>query len=596
MIESCGDDGEKMFVSLCGGSAGEFFGSFHRDAAMGAKVAGKRCFGFFPVRAGESGVELSLEPLQSPFPTGVKKAAVTDPVETRGKCMEKETANEGDAVDPSGFERVCIAIFDTYDNLAVLDREDSLVADDAVLDVLAEVFDGVFPGACRFDIGDPFGIPEFPKHREVDQAALFESIEKERAQPVGEDLGMNEVVGLFEVNGVARGIETDTGHDVMNMGMKTHLLGPALVHAEEAVFGKAGALGIGEDLRERFRAVLKEPGDGPMMAQGDRSEFGGQRKGDQKIGNRQHVSKLPVHPIGVALGAALGTEPVVATVPCEVLVSALAVIAVPAQRRGAALEDGLEGLSLTDGDFGRVAIPEGLDKTLDDLHHRRRATAGLPGSDSGHRSEDGCHQFLNTVDRLLMANRRQVRIDGGCLDVGMPQILLHLGDRDAGFEQVSSEAVPQGVAGCLLGDTGFFHRRIKCVTQALLAHRIGGLSHAAAHVGRFPGAAANLGENPSRIAMESPVILEFPVNRGAQDRVVVLSALAFAHKELVGRAEDIIDGQMDALFDAESAGIQKQKRRAVATQWHPGEDALDLLLIENYRQALSVLRLDVAKP
>lgn len=586
-----------MFVSLCGWRPGELFRSFHRDAAMGAKVAGERRFGLFPVRAGESGVELGLEPLQGGFAAGVEEAAVTDPVKAGRQGVEKETPDKGNAVDPPGFKRLRIPVFDTNDDVAAFDSEDSVVADDASLDVLTEVFYGVLPGARRFNIGDPFDIPKFPKQPGVDQAIVFEAVEKERAQPVGEDLGMNEVVGPFQEEGFSVGVYPDAGHDVMNMGVKTHLLGPALVNAKEAAFGKAGAPGVGEDLGERPGAVLEESGDDPMMAQGDRSEFGGQREGDQKIGNRQHVAQLAVHPIGVAPGAALGAEPVVATVPCEVLVSAFAVIAMPAQRRGAALEDGLEGLSLIDGDFGRVAIPEGLGETLDDLHHRRRATAGVPaaGSDSGHRSENRCHQFINTVDRFLMADRRQVRVDGGRLDVGMPQVLLHLGDRDAGLDQMSGKAVPQSVAGGFFGDPGFFDRRVECVAQALLAHRLGGFSHAPADIGGLSGATADLGKNPARIAVKPPVILELPVNRGAEDRVVVLSALAFAHEELVGRSVDVIDSEVNALPDAQAAGIQKQKRGAVSAQWHAGEDSSNLLWTENDRQALPVFGLDIAK-
>ena len=79
----------------------------------------------------------------------------------------------------------------------------------------------------------------------------------------------------------------------------------------------------------------------------------GHGEGDQEIVDRQQQRGIGVEPLLGVLAAALGTMPVVAGVITEVAVVAVgAIMQRPAQRGGAASQDGLQHLALAGGHGG----------------------------------------------------------------------------------------------------------------------------------------------------------------------------------------------------------------------------------------------------
>src|SRR5690606_27841002 len=74
-----------------------------------------------------------------------------------------------------------------------------------------------------------------------------------------------------------------------------------------------------------------------------------------------------------------------------------------------------------------------------------------------------------------------------------------------------------------------------------------------------------------------------------------LPDLAGADEELAGRAFDIVQREMNAFADPQTARVAKQKRGAVTSKRHGGKGPDDLILFEDGRETLPVRRPNVIK-
>ena len=126
----------------------------------------------------------------------------------------------------------------------------------------------------------------------------------------------------------------------------------------------------------------------------------------------------------------------VATMEGVVLVPTSAGIAMPAQGRSAALEDRLKCPSLVHTDRAAMALPIGRCKAFDHLRYRRcrgrcaRPTTRLPAVQ--HLTlQNRSDQIVDVANRLDVADRRQVRIDGRRFDMCVAEIGLNLVQRHA---------------------------------------------------------------------------------------------------------------------------------------------------------------------
>ena len=175
-------------------------------------------------------------------------------------------------------------------------------------------------------------------------------------------------------------VESDRRDDVVYMWMQSHVLGPALVEAEESASVEGATVGIGEQLGQSRGAAAHEQLDGLPVAAHDRAQEIRQGKGDHEVGHRQQTLKLSGHPISRIGRAAARAQAVIAAVVGVVSVAAIAGIAVPAQGRDTALEDGLEGPAFVQGDRGGVARPEPGREALDHPRHREGGGGGFAGT------------------------------------------------------------------------------------------------------------------------------------------------------------------------------------------------------------------------
>ena len=183
---------------------------------------------------------------------------------------------------------------------------------------------------------------------------------------------MDEEVGVFDPAESAQGVKAGPGNDAMEVGMEDQLLGPGVEDCGEAVDAGANAFGQGEALGERKGDGGKEDAES-FLCQWPKeqlAQFFGQGEGDQEIGGSGQLLQLACDPEGRCGPPALRAGLVVATMPGEaLLVLALrAGMEVPAQGRGAALVDRVEGAPLSGGEgwLGREEPRQKAAQHLDD--------------------------------------------------------------------------------------------------------------------------------------------------------------------------------------------------------------------------------------
>ena len=179
--------------------------------------------------------------------------------------------------------------------------------------------------------------------------------------------------------------EAAGGNHAVDMGMMLQSLIPGMEHAEEADLG-AEVAGIAGDLQQGFGAGVKQQVvDQPFVLQGQRSEFPRQGEDDMDVAGGQQFPFPRLEPAQAGVALTLGAVPVAARVVRDGGMSAVrALIAMPAQRGGAAARDGQQHLFVLAVDPLATALNEGLSCTANDVGHlqRRPAHALCVGSPS----------------------------------------------------------------------------------------------------------------------------------------------------------------------------------------------------------------------
>ena len=156
-------------MELCGWSAGEEPGALHRSATAWANEGALRSWRReLPLIC--KCIEEQLQPLKGGFAAGMHKAAIADAVESCRECMLEESANKFHTLDQAGLETARIAVFDADAHMPVLNAEDTPIADDAAVDVLPEVFDGVVSASGRIHRSVPWHFDKPPEELLIDQS------------------------------------------------------------------------------------------------------------------------------------------------------------------------------------------------------------------------------------------------------------------------------------------------------------------------------------------------------------------------------------------------------------------------------------------
>src|SRR5208337_109312 len=160
------------------------------------------------------------------------------------------------------------------------------------------------------------------------------------------------------------GSETAGGKHAVDMGMMLQSLIPGMEHAEEADL-RAEVTRIAGDLQQRGGTGVKQQVvDQPFILQCERSEFPRQGEDDVHVAGGQQLSFPRVEPAQAGVALALGAVPVSARVVRDGSMSAVrALIAMSAQRGGAAARDGQQHLFVLAVDPLPTALNKGLPGT-----------------------------------------------------------------------------------------------------------------------------------------------------------------------------------------------------------------------------------------
>ncbi len=140
------------------------------------------------------------------------------------------------------------------------------------------------------------------------------------------------------------------GHNTVQVWMKMKVLPPSVKNGEEPD-GRAQTLGIACNREQCFRYGLKQQRiDHTRILQRQSADLLRQREDDVEIGNRQHLALPGLQPLGARGRLTLGAVSVAAGVirddEMAARIALLRILGVPAEGRGAAVANRLEGLSL----------------------------------------------------------------------------------------------------------------------------------------------------------------------------------------------------------------------------------------------------------
>ena len=247
----------------------------------------------------------------------------------------------------------------------------------------------------------------------------------------------------------AVGRQPAAGHDAVDVRVVLEVLAPGVEDGQEADLGPE-VLGVGGDLLQGLGGGAEQQAvDHARVLQGDRAERRREGEDDVEILDGQQLGFAGLHPVRGGGGLALGAVAVAAGVVGDLLVAAaVALLDVPAQCGGPAGGDVAQGAALLGRERVAVAVEEGVAV----FAGRRRPLRAEAGSWLW-LSREGTEPIEGAAGRLD-GGRRDVGVDGGGLEVAVPEQHLDRPDVGAGLEQVGGEAVPQGVDGDVLAQAG----------------------------------------------------------------------------------------------------------------------------------------------
>ena len=159
--------------------------------------------------------------------------------------------------------------------------------------------------------------------------------------------------------------------------------------------------------------------------------------------------------------------------------------------------------------------------------------------------ETGVESFHES-ESVLTGLMGQMKVDHGGVDLLVAQKGLDGVETGATFEHVRGKAVPKGVCAAER-EAEFFASENQEALDRSDGHGIEGGVHALAERLTVGLAAACVGKKQERVAMESPVASQLFHHGGWNGNHAVFESLAGANEELVFVAEDVVDGEAEAL-------------------------------------------------
>src|ERR1022692_2186209 len=201
----------------------------------------------------------------------------------------------------------------------------------------------------------------------------LESGDKLAAEDTAEHFdGKEEESARGDPAGVIRS-ETAGGQHAVDMGMMLQSLVPGMEHAEETDLGSQVAWIAGDLQKSCSTGVKHQVIDQPFILQCERSQFPWQGEDNVHVAGGQQLPLPRLEPAQAGVALTLGAVPVSTRVVRDDGMSAVrALIAMSAQRGGAAACDGQQHLLVLPADPLATALNEGLPGTANDVGHLQR--------------------------------------------------------------------------------------------------------------------------------------------------------------------------------------------------------------------------------
>ena len=150
--------------------------------------------------------------------------------------------------------------------------------------------------------------------------------------------------------------------------MQIEILLPRLQHPEKADLRRPEVSLLPEHVPYGFSARVEERlAEGLGSVSEDQPEGSRQGEGHHVVVDGQELGELAGHPFRGVASPADRTKAMVAAVPGEVQLSAIAGIAMPAHHVGATVENGLQGEALLDADLVAVTLEVSIVESIDNV-------------------------------------------------------------------------------------------------------------------------------------------------------------------------------------------------------------------------------------
>ena len=321
-----------------------------------------------------------------------EEAEVADAHEAAREQVEEEAAQE--LIDGQGHEPLLVGvsgISPAEGDVAVGEGNESVVGDGDAMGVGTEIAQRVFrPAEGALGVDDPVVAEQESEPggkgplccEWCEVAVELECACMEGVLESGDELAAEHAAEHFdgEKEGAAGGdpagvvrSEAAGGEHAVDMGMMLQALVPGMEHAEEADLG-AEVPGIASDLEQgRGAGVEQQVINQPLVLQGKRGQFAREGEDDMHVAGGEQLALAGFEPAHTGVALASWAMPITARIVGDGGMSAAgALIAMSAQRSGAATGDGQQHLLMLPVNPPATALYEVVTSTVNDVGHLQR--------------------------------------------------------------------------------------------------------------------------------------------------------------------------------------------------------------------------------
>jgi hypothetical protein len=254
------------------------------------------------------GTEEGSSPVKPMTVGGAEQAVISHLDASGGPPVLKNTTHTRFGRQRTGVDRVGGRGLGPKGDVALLPREDAVMADGHPTDVRRHLSQGCFPTANRLTVNHPVLVPDLRLHAR-EPVGLVPVVSELGPAPHRPRLDVDQkVVAGGEPSAIGR--ESPSRHDVVHGRMVAQVAGPGVQHANHAE-AAAHAPGVPRQCLQGLRCAPKQDVvDHLLVAACQRSQLLGSREGDHDVRDRHQHTLLTCQPLLGLIIWTRGTVPV----------------------------------------------------------------------------------------------------------------------------------------------------------------------------------------------------------------------------------------------------------------------------------------------